>query len=442
MKAKWFSMTLVMIMLLIAAVPVVSAAPAPEVAVEAPYVVIFDMDNLPADVEGLVAGAGGKLLFWFPQVGIAVTSAESGSFADQIGASVFVDSVGLTGQWGLPETTVYAPELEAPTATDSAYYQYQWDIRRVGADQAWAAGVTGSHDTVVAVIDTGIDASHPDLAPNVVYQACMQLTGPCPAGTFTHWHGTHVSGTVAATFGGGLVVGVGPNLGLAGYQVFEPSGSAWDGPIWWAIMDAADQGFEVINMSLGGYVPFGQTQGEGAAVWTAWNRVVNYAIRNGVTVVASAGNGNVDVNGTIYHIPGDLSGIINVGATGIQPAPIYPQAGSFDIRAFYSNYGAAVTLSAPGGDCGLVDSCNPATRPANYFQYLVLSTMPGGNYSWAGGTSMAAPHVAAAAALVKDVNSNLNPRQVASILKSTADNIGSRQLFGAGMLDVYEAVTK
>src|SRR5690606_24115143 len=87
---------------------------------------------------------------------------------------------------------------------------------------AWEAGVTGSHDTVVAVIDTGVASNHPDLAPNLLYAACYAVEWECSAYPDLHYHGTHVAGTIAAAFGHGRAVGVGPDLGLASYNVFEP----------------------------------------------------------------------------------------------------------------------------------------------------------------------------------------------------------------------------
>ena len=405
-------------------------------ATDAPYILVFDRDNLPAAVEKLVLNAGGELLFWFPEVGIAAARANDANFASVVMLDVSVTDVGAAGRWSVPQTVMFSPEFDEPTEADIYYDAFQWDIRRVGADGAWDDGVSGSHDTVVAVLDTGIDASHPDLAPNVIFEACMQLAGPCAPGTYTHWHGTHVAGTVAAAFDGGKAVGVGPNLGLAAYQIFEPGGAgAYDPVIFWAVLNAASQGFDVINMSLGGYYWFPQTGGDGAAVWTAWNRVMNYATQMGVTIVASAGNGGADVNGALYHIPGDIPSVINVSATGIQPEPIFPQADFYDIPASYTNFGAAVDITAPGGECG--DYC---IWPYPGWYYYILSTMPGGGYAFAGGTSMASPHVAGAAGLVKDANPGLNARQVKAILKRSADKIGSRQLFGSGMLNVQDAV--
>ena len=396
---------------------------------EARYVIVFHKGNLPVDVESLVSAAEGELLSWMPEVGIAVAASNIESFAETVGEVAAVEAVGVSGWWSIPETTTYIPEFDEPTIKD-VFYPYQWNICRVGADQAWAEGVSGSHDTVVAVIDTGVDFSHPDLAPNFDYEVCRDGYREECSDPYIHWHGTHVAGIIAAAFGGGAVVGVGPNLGLAGYQVFEKDGKAYDHVIWWAILDAANEDVDVINMSLGRYSSFGGTKGGGAAIWTAWNRVVNYAIRSGVTVVASAGNYGINLKGKLYHIPGDLPGIINVAATGIREEPKYPQEDAYDVLAFYSNYGAPVTVVAPGGDLG------PAI---NNEYYLILSTIPYG-YLWAGGTSMAAAHVSALAGLIIDSNPRLNPHQVASIIKRTAEKIGKRQIFGHGMVDACAAI--
>jgi subtilisin family serine protease len=213
-------------------------------------------------------------------------------------------------------------------------------------------------------------------------------------------------------------------------------------------MDAADRGFDVINMSLGGYGVYGgQGTNDLATFVAAEKRIANYVNQAGTVMVASAGNGAVNLNGRVIHTPGDVKGIINVAATGLWPSIFAPE---YDVLTYYSNYGAAVDIAAPGGDLG--PEGTPYPFPAVY--HLVLSTYVIPNpacaatyscplgYAWAGGTSMAAPHVAGGAGLVRDANPDLNPLQVKSILTSTAERIGSRQLFGHGMLDVFAAVGK
>lgn len=419
------------------------------------YVVVFTGDGVPKAAAEAIVRAGGTLEKAFPQVGIGIASSADPEFVASLRGKAGVHAVDAARFFEAPRAVaVGEPDATSPTAVDAYYGAYQWGIRWVNANLAWSI-TSGSHATTVAVIDTGVAWNHPDLAPNVTFTACYSVylkpCSPYPNGAFPDdaWHGTHVAGTIAAAFGGGRVVGVGPNLSLAAYNVFEPTSSgdllAWDESIWAAMIDAAERGFSVINMSLGGYVVFPQKD---AATWTAWNRVADFVRRKGVTIVASSGNGDVNLNGPLAHVPSDLSGVVSVGATGIRPAAAFPQPGTFDVRAAYSNFGAAVDVVAPGGDTG--PDGTPWPFPGAY--YLVLSTSVALNpgcaatascppaYSFAGGTSMASPHVAGAAGLVKDRFPGLNPEQVAAVLTRTSENLGDRQSFGHGMIDAYKAL--
>jgi subtilisin family serine protease len=196
--------------------------------------------------------------------------------------------------------------------------------------------------------------------------------------------------------------------------------------------------------------------------------VVKEIIRQGVTIVASAGNDALKLGGQTVHIPSDLPGVISVGATGIRPEPVYPQEGSFDVAAFYSNFGRPIDLVAPGGDYGTDDLSNV---PPNWFEFGVLSAFvcpgcsftadsspvlgftgfdvdPGcianascqTDYIWAIGTSVAAPHVSAVAGLIIERFPYLNPLFVTTILKSTAAHLGNQPHFGSGMVDAFKAV--
>jgi subtilisin family serine protease len=413
------------------------------------YLINFRGNGIPADAAARVQAAGGQLVRVLPQVGIAVAVSGNPAFANAIGGA---ESVGPVTARALPRDTVASAQPDAgPTDVDTYYQAYQWDIRRVGADVAWNAGRTGSHSTVVAIIDTGVAWNHPDLAENVVFHSCYVSTGDSSTGACLdypslHWHGTHVTGTVAAAFGGGRAVGVGPNLGIASYNVFEfipEEGrvAAYDDSIWAAMIDAANRGFKVINMSLGALY-----EKKDSAAWTAWKRVADYINQRGVTSVAAAGNESANLNGVTSALPGDLPGVIGVGATGIRPQPIFPQPNFYDVLAFYSNYGAPVDIVAPGGDCGEATDCTGSVP--NYFLYFVFSdyVTPSPtcaatascpvSYAWAIGTSMAAPHVAGAVGLLLNQNPGLSPNQVKARLKQSAENIGSRQQFGHGMLDI------
>jgi lantibiotic leader peptide-processing serine protease len=426
------------------------------------WVINYNRTTIPANAEANIAAAGGTLVRTLPEVGIAIAVSSDPNFPGALTSVPGVHSVGEVPAVSVPDIPVVTVDLTPDDVPEppSAFFDELWGIARVNAPAAWEAGITGSHNTVVAVIDTGIASNHPDVGPNLVFNACFVSTGDHTTGACTPYpslsfHGTHVAGTVAANFGGG-VVGVGPNLGLANYNVFEiiDGGvrASFDS-VWAAMIDASLQNFAVINMSLGALGDFRGPDGS-APFFTAQQRVANFVRQQGTYIVASAGNANLNLNGPIFNLPGGVPGITNVGATGIRPDPVFPQPGAFDVRAFYSNYGAAVTIVAPGGDCGLPDSCDPATRPPNWFQYLILSAFVAPNpacaatescpvgWAFAGGTSMAAPHVAGAAGLVRDQNPGLRPNQVEAILKQTAESLGDRQQFGHGMVDAYAAATR
>jgi subtilisin family serine protease len=414
-----------------------------------------------ADVEAAIEEAGGRLARSLPAVGVFIVTSSAENFAESVAAARAIQTAGPGAAQSLPETEAFpVGELDGPTGLDLFYnLGWTWGVNRVRAPEAWEAGITGSHDTVLAVIDTGIATNHPDLGPNMVHSACYTSAGSDADGSCNPYpglsdHGTHVAGTAAAAFDGGMALGVAPNIGLANYNVFEYipgcGTCAYGDARWAAMIDAADRGFDVITMSLGSTAASGgRGTNELAAYVAADRRVVNYVLRSGTTIVASAGNSGLDLTGEIIHLPGDQPGVINVAATGIQPAPFYPYPDSYDIRPFYSNIGAPVTVTAPGGDCGEIEGCSGLP---GWQYHLILSTIAYVDpvcaatescrpwYGFKGGTSMATPHVAATAALVKDVYPELNARQVANVVKRTAENLGDRHLFGHGMVDAAAAV--
>jgi len=434
------------------------------------YLVVAQPNARPAQVASAIAAAGGVVARALPSVGVYAAVSSDAGFLDAIGRHRGIAEAGPMAYAALPDVVVGTTamlsldDLASPAAMPdppAAAWGSLWGIARVNAPAAWSRGFTGSHDTVVAVIDTGIASNHPDVGPNLVYEACFTTAPTCtPYPTFA-LHGTHVAGTVAANFGGG-VVGVGPNLGLANYNVFELievapgefEGFATVDSIFAAMLDAAEQGFDVINMSLGVFLTFGSDQDNRwiATFRAAGKRVTDRVLRAGTMVVAAAGNDASDLSGPALHLPSDTPGILGVGATGIRPDPAFPQADAFDVLAFYSNYGAPVGIAAPGGDCGLDVGCDPGTRPGNWFEYLVLSSVVDANpvcaatrscpvgWAYLAGTSMASPHVAGVAGLLRDAEPKLTPRQVDARLRQTAQSIGPRLTFGHGMVDADGAI--
>jgi len=264
------------------------------------------------------------------------------------------------------------------------------------APEAWAIS-TGSQAVKVAVIDSGIDYTHPDLAGNYAGGFDFYTGDSDPMDD--HGHGTHVAGTIAAAMNNLTgdpaeeegVVGVAPDVRLLGYKVCGVDGSCSDFAIQQAIAEAIAQGAKVINMSLG-QTDYSQTLDD--AVQDAWNA--------GLVIVAGAGNNGLD---QLFY-PAAFENVISVGA--------------FDEdhrRATFSNYGMWVDLSAPGN---VILSTYPLVACGG------STTVPGdtGCYNWLSGTSMATPHVSGAAALVwsrGDVSSN---SQAVDILLQSADAVG------------------
>ena len=278
---------------------------------------------------------------------------------DVVGGKIDLDVLSPDGK---PITRIPQPEWGNPNQN---YHDLQWDIQRVTNNFKSYEMNKGNHDTVVGIIDTGMDFNHPDLRAN----ADMAGSKTFVPGTADAWdnngHGTHVAGSIAAN---GKVLGVGPNLKVRSYRVFGATGGAQQSWITDAIVAAANDGVAVINMSLGGWRWMANNLGEkgDSANVVAYNRAMRYAINKGVTVVAAAGNDSrnlsdihdmqaywmdtygLDIKGPSRVVPAQIPGVITVSSTN---------KWSKESIAFYSNYGNPIDIAAPGGDNGpLYDS--------------------------------------------------------------------------------------
>jgi thermitase len=265
----------------------------------------------------------------------------------------------------------------------------------IDAPEAWAVSLGGS--VRVAVIDSGIDYTHPDLAANYIggYDYVSGDSDPMD----DHGHGTHVSGTIAAAVNNLTgdpaaeegVAGVAPNAQILAYKVCRSDGTCSDFAIAQAIAQAVADSAKVINMSLGG-PEYSQAMYD--AVQDAWNA--------GAVIVAGAGNDGT----TAEFYPAAFPNVISVAA--------------FDEdhrRAPFSNYGSWVDISAPGN---VIMSSYPLWQ-------CTAAGVPGdtGCYTWLSGTSMATPHVAGAAALIWSRGGVTTNSQVVDILLGSADPLGT-----------------
>ncbi|HEY8529054.1 MAG TPA: S8 family peptidase [Paenibacillaceae bacterium] len=281
------------------------------------------------------------------------------------------------------------------TPNDTYYAAYQWNLPAIATERGWNL-TRGSDDIVVAVIDTGVQADHPDLKGRLTEGCNVINPGEPPEDDVGH--GTHVAGIIAATVNNAEgVAGMTWYTKIMPIKALDGTGTGSTYSVAEAILWATDHGADVINLSLGNYA-------EAAFLHDA----IRYAVGRGVLVVAASGNDNTDQPG----YPAAYPEVLAVAATD-------PDTG----RAYFSNYGDYIDLAAPGTN--------------------IPSTYPGGRYAALSGTSMASPHVAALIALVRAVNPALTPEEIADLLRGTATDLGSPgpdPEFGHGVIDVRRAL--
>ena len=303
-------------------------------------------------------------------------------------------------------------------------YRYQWHLDQIHMPAAWK--LSGGDGVVVAVLDTGVayeahgKSFHqvPDLA-GVKFHKPYNFVDNNEHANDDHGHGTHVSGTIAqATHNGVGVAGVARNATIMPLKVLSGRGSGSVAGIADAIHYAADEGAQVINMSLGGRFPS-----------KVLEKAVKYAHDKGVTVICAAGN---DGRGKVSY-PAAYAGSVAVAATQYD-----------ETTTFYSNWGAALDVAAPGGNTR-VDQ-NGDGQPDGVLQNtIVIGDPTKDDYFAYMGTSMASPHAAGVAALVV-AQGVTQPDAVEKIMEDTARAPKGRQLdkkhYGAGILDAEAAILK
>jgi lantibiotic leader peptide-processing serine protease len=288
-----------------------------------------------------------------------------------------------------------AADRPAPVVNGDDLSGLQWDMQMIGATPSGSyARQQGSHDVRVGIIDTGIDGSHPDLAPNFDRALSRNFTvdnppgiddGPCehpscvdPADEDDAGHGTHVAGTVGAALNGIGVGGVAPGVDLVNIRAGQDSGFFLLQPTVDALTYAGDNGIDVVNMSFfvdpwlfncrANPADSPDEQAQQQTIIAATQAAVNYARAHGVTLVAAEGNGFTDLghptvdttspdfgppprrrtidNGCLTE-PTEAEGVVAVSSVG----PVEPSLSPFPRKAFYSNYGVEQTdVAAPGGD--------------------------------------------------------------------------------------------
>jgi subtilisin family serine protease len=389
------------------------AAPSPGCSTSGPalrYVVLFDAGDSREDAKLDTTVACGSLTGYYSQIAVGIAVSTDPAFADRIGIDrAFSARTAVTRERVIPPLE---PGGEVAAADRSGE---QWNLDVIGA----RPGREVAEDVLVGVLDSGVDAAHPDLAgavdPELSAGCLTGLADPRPEAwaPTTSAHGTHVAGVIAAAEDGKGVTGVAPGVRIASVKVVDDAGFVFPEAVVCGLMWAAAKRMTVTNNSY--FVdPWLLTCDRDSehVVYEAVRRAVDYASIRGVLTVAAASNENTDLatpsgetadsrgrralDDSCKLLPGGLRGVLAVSAVGPD-----------QMKSGYSSYGLGVVdITAPGGDG---DRC-------------VLSTVPGG-YGTACGTSMAAPHVTGVAALLAGENPASTPQDLAKLLTDGARSL-------------------
>ena len=410
--------------------------------------------SLPA-FAAAVAAQGGSVK-WSHADGIAAVSglteaAASVLAGDSRVASIVADEAAFLDVPVAPQTAgvllsdgVLLGDGSATDPAAASFFPRQWHMRVVGADTAWAAGRLGSPDVTVAILDTGIDYTHPDLAGRVDLSRSTSFVesddalvaslypGRHPV-TDLHWHGTHVASNVSSN--ALYAAGVTSRTTLIGVKVLDRNGGGDFSDVLAGVYYAVDQGADVLNLSIQAWT----TKDHSGRFISFFNRAFNYAQQKGALVVGIAGNFALDLDhdGNGWESICSPSNVLCVSGTGPLSAadPLLGPWFDVDALAFYSNYGrSAIDVAAPGGTLAgrIWGSCATTSQ-------IVLFCQNSFEAVGVGGTSQAAPHVAGLAALLVEDIGKGQPSLIKNRILQNADDLGqpgTDPAYGKGRINI------
>lgn len=422
--------------------------PTTHAATQQTYIVLYTQNAVAADA---ITNAGGTLVYSYPQIGVAIARSDSTTFASDLAQDTRVEGASATAGFATSlndnqdANAVDAPNTpSAPAPGMDSLSGLQWDMAQIHAFEAHNIS-GGSRSVTVGDIDTGLDFTHPDLAPNVDFAKSVSCIGGVPNQAPAAWnddngHGTHTAGTIAAARNGIGIVGVAPNVHIAGIKAGDAAGFFFPEAVVCAFMWAGTHHIQVTNNSyFADPWLFNCRNDPGQrAIWKAERRAISFAMQNGTVVVAAEGNQADDlahptqdatspdnttpVLRTIHNdcavVPVEVPGVVGVTADG-----------NLKLKSFYSSYGVGTAqVIAPGGDSILQKTAAaPNGRVLSTFPAALINTCrrkvfdaSGATYCYLQGTSMASPHVAGVAALIVSQGVT-NPGAVAAMLENTAD---------------------
>jgi subtilisin family serine protease len=446
------------------------------------YVVVMKGTSVPAGFAQAVANLGGKITSSHDGAGLAtvsgLTAASAATLAASTGVSEVQPDAAVTLEQPIPTIQADAAALAAPGVDSQAapatalLASWQWNMRLIQADKAWAAGKLGSPSVTVAILDTGLDYDNRDLTGLVDLNRSVSFMntfvgGPDDVVTLSddditttffptrnkisdyNGHGTNVGATVSSK--AFAFAGVTSQTTLIGVKVLGANGVGSFGGILNGVLWAADHGADVANMSLGGSF---EKAGNGQLIH-AIKKVFDYAARKGMLIVVSAGNDgtNLDRNADTFSTFCDAPHVICVASVG--PVTV---DGNPDLPAFYTNFGRrSIDVAAPGGNADL-DNLPISNWPWgpdfaswvwSFCSKTSLVFSPTGAPGFAGcqagnrlngyiGTSQASPHVTGLAALLVAQNWRARPDKLKDIIEDSGDRINPK--FGEGRINVANAL--
>ena len=432
--------------LALASAPMFAGVQTAQAGAEQTYLVVYNQQAVPADAAASISGAGGAVVATYDAIGVAVARSDSSTFRDNLIKDSRIDGVSATPALATrlnDDTVVDDASTTAVTATLTSLTSRQWDMDQIQAPAARAIN-SGSRSVTVGDIDTGLDYTHPNLAPNVDFSKSVSCIGGAPNTSPAAWkddngHGTHTAGTIAAANVGFGIVGVAPNVKIAAIKTGDAAGFFFPEAVVCAFVWAGTHNIQVTNNSYFADPWLFNCKNDPVqrAIWTAERRAIRFAMQHGTVVVAAAGNFADDlahptmdatspddttpvtreITNACAVIPVEVPGVIGVSGDG-----------NLKMKAFFSSYGVGVIqVIAPSGDSILQKT--PAapngrvlsTWPANLASNCVRKVFVGAVlYCYAQGTSMASPHVAGVAALIVSMGIT-SPGAVTARIDNTAD---------------------
>ncbi len=412
----------------LAGIGLVSAPPSVAGATHS-YLVLYQAGASSANAASAVKAAGGTVVANYTQIGVVVARSDSSTFAGSMSGAKDVQGVAATDAFITQVKSVQGSADDptptpAPGSDGEPLAGLQWDMAQINAFAAHDIS-GGSSSVVVGDIDTGLDFTHPDLAPNYRAAQSADCTSGAPTplgvGNDVNGHGTHTAGTIAAAVNGIGITGVAPNVGIAGIKAGNDDGFFFPEAVVCAFIWAGTHGIDVTNNSyFADPWLFNCKNDPGQrAIWNAERRAIGFAQSQGVVVVAAEGNESTDlshphvdtispdfppnanversVTNACAVVPVEVPGVVGVTATG-----------DLSVKSFYSSYGISTTdVAAPGGDSlfqrtpAAVNGRVLSTYPAAVINTCLRPVVSNGaTYCYLQGTSMASPHAAGVAALL------------------------------------------